>query len=111
MLSNLVGYACTSGGMTAESVTTYEFRGIVNTSIAAFVLIPISLLRDISSLAFSSMLSLLALTYTGILMIIELPWYNKYYREQPEYFAKPFILDYNFASACAMSFFAFTCQV
>jgi amino acid permease len=59
------------------------FRALVNIPFAAFVLVPLSLLRDMSSLAFASMLSLMSLTYVMLVMIIELPWYNKVYRDEP----------------------------
>jgi hypothetical protein len=36
-------------------------------------------LRDLSSLAFASLLSLMSLTYTCILMFVELPWYSREY--------------------------------
>jgi len=42
------------------------------------------MMRDLSSLAFASVLSLLALAYTGIVMFVELPWYNKEYRANPD---------------------------
>jgi hypothetical protein len=44
---------------------------------------PLSMMRDLSSLAFASVLSLLALAYTGIVMFVELPWYSKEYRAMP----------------------------
>jgi len=73
-----------------------EFRALVNIPLAACVLVPLSLMRDFSSLAFASMLSLLALTYTGLLMIVELPWYNDLYRGAPEISIKMFSIDMNF---------------
>ena len=83
MLSTLIGYFCQNCGMSADFVASMEFRAIANPLIAILVLIPISLLRDLSSLAFASMLSLLSLTYTCILMFVELPWYSREYHEKP----------------------------
>lgn len=111
MLCTLVGYVANAFGLSADYVASIEFRAVTNTAMAVLVLIPISLLRDISSLAFASMLSLVALTYTGILMFAELPFYNDFYRKKPNFYCEPFIIDWNFFTACSMSFFAFTCQM
>lgn len=80
MICTLIGYVANAFGLSADYTSSIEFRAITNTAIAVIVLIPISLLRDISSLAFASILSLIALTYTGLLMFVELPWYNELYR-------------------------------
>lgn len=79
MLATLVGYFCQNCGMDANFVQSMEFRAICNPAIAIFVLIPLSVLRDLSSLAFASLLSLMSLTYTCILMFVELPWYSREY--------------------------------
>lgn len=97
--------------MSADFVASIEFRAIANPLIAVVVLIPISLLRDLSSLAFASMLSLLALTYTCLLMFVELPWYSREYHEKPYFVQKAFFIDWNFFTGAAMCFFAFTCQM
>jgi len=75
-----MAYVANSCGLSSEFTNKIEFRAMVNIPLAAVVLVPLSLMRDLSSLAFASMLSLLALTYTGILMFVELPWYNREYR-------------------------------
>lgn len=83
MLSTLIGYFCQNCGMNADFVASIEFRAINNTAIAILFLIPISTVRDLSSLAFASMLSLASLTYVCILMFVELPWYAREYSEKP----------------------------
>lgn len=85
MICTLIGYVANAFGLSSVYVSSIEFRAITNTAIALIVLIPISLLRDISSLAFASILSLVALTYTGILMFAELPYYNDLYRTKPNF--------------------------
>lgn len=97
--------------MSADYISSIEFRCFSNFPLAILVLIPISLLRDISSLAFASMLSLIALLYTGALMLVELPWYSREYRNMPNFEVHAFIIDLNFFTGCAMCFFAFTCQM
>jgi hypothetical protein len=85
------------------------FRALVNIPFATFVLVPLSLLRDMSSLAFASMLSLMSLTYVMLVMIIELPWYNKVYRDEPNLSIQFWSVDLNIFTASAMTFFAYTC--
>ena len=97
MLSTLIGYVANSCGLSQTFTDKMEFRAFVNIPLAACVLVPLSLMRDFSSLAFASMLSLLALTYTGLLMIVELPWYNDLYRNHaPELSIRMFSIDMNF---------------
>jgi amino acid permease len=109
MLSTLIGYFANTFGLDFSYIDTIKFRAIVNFPMAIVFLIPISLLRDITSLAFASLLSLLSLTYTCILMYAELPFYNKEYRAKPNFVEHIFLVDWNFFTAASMCFFAFTC--
>lgn len=83
VLSTLASYVAQAIGASVEFTSSAEFRAFVNLPIAAIVLMPLSMMRDLSSLAFASVLSLLALAYTGIVMFVELPWYSKEYRAMP----------------------------
>ena len=47
--------------------------------------------------------------YTSIVLIAESKYYYDIY--QPKATIYPFILDWNFFSSCALTFFAFTCQI
>jgi amino acid permease len=87
------------------------FRALVNIPLDILVVIPLSSMRDMSSLSFNSKLTVLALFYCAILLIVELPWYNREYKQMENYKETVFLLDYNFFQACAMTFFAYTCQV
>lgn len=109
MLSTLIGYFASTAGLSLDYIETVKFRAMVNFPMAICFLIPISLLRDITSLAFASMLSLLSLTYTCILMYVELPWYSQEYHNKPNFVIKAFFVDWNFFTAASMTFFAFTC--
>lgn len=111
MLSTLIGYFANTFGLDIDYIETMKFRAMVNFPMAICFLIPISLLRDITSLAFASMLSLLSLTYTCILMYVELPFYSKEYHAKPNFNEKAFFIDWNFFTAASMCFFAFTCQM
>lgn len=97
--------------MNADFIASIEFRAINNTAIAILFLIPISTVRDLSSLAFASMLSLGSLTYVCLLMFVELPWYAREYHQKPYFVQQAFFLDWNFFTGCAMCFFAYTCQI
>lgn len=63
---------------------SFEFRLCVNIPIAFCILLPLSLKRDMSSLAFAGVMSVAALVYTLIVMIIETPFYYDYYQNSGE---------------------------
>lgn len=52
-----------------------EFRAIVGAPVAIFILLPLSLIRDMSGFRYVSFASIIALFYTGIVLIAELPEY------------------------------------
>jgi len=85
------------------------FRAAVNIPIDAFIVIPLSAMRDMSSLAFISLLTVLALVYCALLLLVEVPWYNRLYKTEQNFKETVFMLDYNFLQACSMTFFAYTC--
>lgn len=111
MLSTLIGYFASTLGVSYDFIDTIQFRTYANFPMAICFLIPISLLRDLTALAFVSMLSLLSLAYTCILMFVELPYYNAEYRAKPDFVEQFFVVDWNFFTAASMCFFAFTCQM
>ena len=86
-------------------------RALISAPIALVVLFPISLKRDMSSLAFAGLMSILSLTYTLIVIIVEAPFYHKEYKDKPDIYVKPFIMDWNIFTSCSLVFFAFTCQM
>jgi len=111
----LCSYVASAIGGGTNDYTHYlndiAFRALINIPVALVVLLPLSLLRSISALSFASVLSLLALTYTGIVMFVELPFYHRIYSEKPGVTAVPLKIDWNIFTACAMTFFAYTCQL
>ena len=82
---------------------------MVNIPAGYLVLFPLSSLRDLSALRYAAVASLLALTYTGIVLLVELPYYNKLYK--PKSVVKIAVFDWNFLTASAMVFYSFTCQM
>jgi len=59
----------------SDFMDSFEFRLIVNLPIAGVILLPLSLKRDMSSLTFAGILSVIAITYTLIVLLIETPFY------------------------------------
>ena len=71
-----------------------KFRAIQAVPTAIFVIFPMSLIRDMSGFRYVSTLSIIALFYTGIVLLIELPDYisKNYKPERVVYFH--FSLDF-----------------
>lgn len=70
---------------------------------------PLSLIKDMSGFRHISVVSILALLYTGIVIFAELPGYiDKYYHDAT---IVPAYLDLDFFTGACITFFAFTCQV
>lgn len=58
---------------------TVEFRAIVNGSLAVFVFLPLSVQRDLSTLSKAGLVSICAIAYTSLVLIIEAPYYYRIY--------------------------------
>jgi amino acid permease len=89
---------------------SFEFRLCVNVPIAMLILLPLSLKRDMSSLAFAGVLSVAAILYTLLVLIIETPFYYNEYVDKPETIIYPFVLDMNIFTSCSLVFFAYAFQ-
>ena len=94
-----------------DFIDSFEFRLVVNVPCAALVLFPLSLKRDMSALAFAGVLSVGALTYTLIVMLIETPFYYKEYVHADQTIIYAFKLDWNILTSFSLVFFAYTCQM
>ena len=92
-----------------DFIDSFEFRLIVNVPIAAVILLPLSLKRDMSSLAFAGVLSVIAMVYTLLVLVIETPFYWKENRHAPSTEMKAFIFDANILTSFSLVFFAYTC--
>ena len=55
-----------------ESVT---FRMMINIPFAALILFPLAVQRDMSSLRYAGMAAIVAMTYTMIVLVAEMPFY------------------------------------
>jgi len=97
------------GGTDYSNVMWFRFAQGLPTAIVA--LIPLSLIKDMSGFRYVSFASIIALFYTGIVLLIELKPYADHYSHDP--FVTIDAANFNiylFKGAC-MTFFAYTCQV
>jgi amino acid permease len=65
--------------------------------------------RDMSAFRYVSLMSIAALLYTAVILLIELPGFYKKNEPTAEY--SPAYFDFNIFTGCSMTFFAFQCQV
>ena len=63
-----------------DFLESFQFRLIVNVPIAILILLPLSMKRNMSSLAFAGILSVVAMIYTALVLVTEAPFYYKEYR-------------------------------
>ena len=82
-----------------------SFRALVNIPLNFIFIVPLSVKRDLSSLAFVSLLTVVALLYCCVLLFAELPAYNHKFRNLEGIEVTPLLLDANFLQACSMTFF------
>jgi len=60
-----------------------------------------------SAFRYVSMLSIAALAYTAVVLIIELPSYNKHFKDIPGNSPVPYYIDLNLFTGAAMTFYSF----
>lgn len=72
-------------------------------------LIPLSLIKDMSGFRYVSFASIIALFYTGVVLLVELPEYAS--ANCPDGGPKAFNFNWDFFGGAAKTFFAYTCQV
>ena len=66
-----------------------------------------SLMTDMSAFRYASLASIGALVYVGIVLLVELPKYHKWYWQPAQGHISPFYFDMNLFSGANMNFFAF----
>jgi len=75
----------------------------------ALVMFPLCVKRDMSAFRYVSMLSLVALSYTAIVLIIELPSYHSHFKDVPGNQPVAMYFDFNLLTGMAMTFFSYNC--
>jgi hypothetical protein len=74
---------------------------------AFLILFPLSMKREMSAFRYVSVLSIVALFYTGIVLTIQMPDYYRYNTQRPNFVNKAFYFDWDLLSGAAMNFFSF----
>lgn len=86
-----------------------SYRVIQIVALSVFVVFPVCLLRSVSNLRYATILSIFSITYTTVILIIELPMYwinGKAKVEKLELFK----FDWSIFSAVGITFFSFMSQ-
>jgi amino acid permease len=97
--------------MSEDTVNSYQFKLYQSVPTALLLLLPLSLKRDMSAFRYVSLASIAALLYTGIVLIVELPKYYNHFINHPKTDVRFGFFDLDMFTGCAMTFFAFQCQV
>jgi len=87
LVSTLIARFLLKCGLKADDPSFYlgwQYRAMQAGPTALLVLLPLSLIRDMSGFRHISVISIFALIYTGIVLIVELPGYAKYAGEHPD---------------------------
>ena len=86
-------------------------RSIFTIGIGFILLMPVSLKKDMSSFRYITFVAILAEIYTGIVLIIQLPKYMRYARDNPAIYQEDYaIFNLDFFKGCSIVFFAYTCS-
>lgn len=109
IITSLIKYACVSFGMDKDFIDGKLFSTYQCIPTSIVILYPLSCMRDVSSLRFSSMASIFALIYVGIVLIIEAPEYYNHFKNVAD--TEPWCFDLNIFTGCSMVFFSFICQI
>lgn len=77
--------------------------------ISGIILFPICLLRTVNSLRYGTLISIVAVVYSSLVLLVELFifWDTKKAAKEIRWF----VLDGNFFSAFGITFFAYYCQI
>lgn len=96
---------------TYDFVYSFSFRAIQGGGMAIIFLFPISLIKDMSGLRFMNFVAILALVYTLIVLVAEMPSYIMQNFNSPDYEIVYACWDLNILIGASLTFFAYNCQV
>lgn len=83
---------------------------VIQSMITTICLIfPLSLAKSMSALRYISLVSIGAIIYTLVVMLIELPKYYDYFHNTLGEEISYFKLNLDFFNGCSITFFSFTC--
>jgi amino acid permease len=92
----------------ADESTIYKIRLISTVVSATVALYPLALIKNMSGLAMFSILSIIAILYVVILLLVEFPSY--FIKYHPDHHILWFQFDDAILDSVAITFFAFTCH-
>jgi len=92
-----------------DFVDSTKFALIQSLPTAVFLLLPLSIKRDMSAFRYVSLASIGALLYTGVVLLIELPTYHNANIVKPGFEVQWAYFDFDIFTGCSMTFFAFQC--
>mmetsp|Transcript_47666 Transcript_47666/g.34917 ORF Transcript_47666/g.34917 Transcript_47666/m.34917 type:complete len:152 (-) Transcript_47666:550-1005(-) len=95
----------------AEFVNSIEFRALQGGITALVILFPLSLIRDLGGLRYMNLVSLLALFYTLIVLLVELPAYIQQNWNSEGFYMAYACIDLNIFTGSSLTFYAYTCQI
>lgn len=93
-------------GIDVKDPAKYKSYHIMATS--ALIVFPVCMLRSVDSFRYATLISIGAILFTSLILIIELPFYLVSYTKIKVCYFK---FDLNFFKAFGLTFFAFYCQV
>ena len=109
IITSLIKYCLDKLGFNNEVIDTTSFGYYWSVPFAFIVLLPLCLMTNVSAFRYVSMLSLVALAYTSIVLIVEAPQYYRYFSTVSK--ITPAYIDANIFTGCAMTFFSYACQI
>lgn len=109
MIASMLSYSVVEFGVDKDFAKSKTFATIISVPVSIFILFPLCIMRDLSSLRYVSIASLGALIYTVIILSIELPSYYRHFSKITD--SKPFYFDLNLFTGSSMVFFSYTCQI
>jgi amino acid permease len=95
----------TAGG---TDITLFKVIQAVTTTVV--FIFPLSLAKSMSALRYISLVSIGAIIYTLIVMLVELPKYYDYFHNKLGEEISYFKMNLDFFNGCSITFFSFTCQ-
>ena len=109
LFMSLVQFIAESFEADPQYTNNMQFRAVVGVPSMLLLFLPISMIRDMSAFAYFGIASVIALVYVALPMVIEMPFYyqESMTRDSTKVFA--YHLDYNIFTACAVTFFAYSC--
>lgn len=102
-------YVLAQVGVDQGLVFSFWARVLISLPIACLLLFPLSMKRDMSSLTFASIASILSLVYTLLVLLSESSFYYRQYK--PQATIRACYLDWNILTSFSLVIFAYTCQL